>query len=126
MLKENLPNLVLIKSTQRNQPEQLAARETQKEVVATFNSAVINEGDMKYLWKLSKQIRKEILSRNWEFTGTFDKYKPSKILCTFLKWVLIGPHNLHRDRATQVEMVAEVAAEIISQNVKSDRQIQYH
>ena len=54
------------------------ARETQKEVVATFNSAVINEDDMKYLWKLSKQIRKEILSRNWEFTGTFDKYKHQK------------------------------------------------
>ena len=65
LLQENLPNLVGVKSTQRNQPEQLMTRETQQEVVATFNSAAINENDLKFLWKLLKQIRKEILSKNW-------------------------------------------------------------
>ena len=49
-----------------------------------------------------------------------------KILCTFLKWVLIGPHNSDRDRTKQVEIVVEVAAQIVSQNVKSDTQMQYH
>ena len=29
LLQENLPNLVVVKSTQRNQPEQLLTRETQ-------------------------------------------------------------------------------------------------
>ena len=43
----------------------------------------------------------------------------------FLKWVLIGSHNLDRDRTTQMEVV-EVAAKIVSQSVKSNRQIQYH
>ena len=56
LLQENLPNLFVVKITQRNQPEQLIARETKQEVVA------INERDMKSLRKLSKQIRKEILS----------------------------------------------------------------
>ena len=56
LLQENLPNLFVVKITQRNQPEQLIARETNQEVVA------INERDMKSLRKLSKQIRKEILS----------------------------------------------------------------
>ena len=65
LLQENLPNLVGVKSTQRNQPEQLMARETQQEAVATFNSTAINENDPKFLWKLLKQIRKEILSKNW-------------------------------------------------------------
>ena len=102
MLQENLPNLVVVENSQRNQPEQLMTRETQQEAVATFNSAAINENDMKSLLKLSKQIRKEILSENWEFAGTFDKYKSSKILCTFVKWVLIGPHNSDRDKTTQV------------------------
>ena len=101
-------------------------RETQKEAVATFNSSAINENDMKSLWKLSKQIRKEILSKNWKFAGTFDKYKPLKMICTVLKWVLLGRHNSDRDRTTQVETVVEMAAQIVSQNVKSDRQIQYH
>ena len=40
--------------------------------------------------------------------------------------MLIGPHNLDRDRTTQMETVVEVAAQIVSQNVKSFRQIQYH
>ena len=113
--------MVVVQSTQRNQAEQLMTRDTQQEAVATFNSAVINENDMKSLWKLLKQIRKEILSKNWRFAGTFDKYKLLKIQCTFLKWVLIGPHNLDRDRTTQMETVVEVAAQIVSQNVKSDR-----
>ena len=64
MLQENLPNLVAVKSMQLNPPEQLMAKETQQEAVATFNSAAINENDMKSLWKLSKQIRKEILSKH--------------------------------------------------------------
>ena len=41
-------------------------------------------------------------------------------------WVHIGQHNSDRDRATQVEKVVQVAAQIVSQNVKSGRQIQYH
>ena len=56
LLQENLPNFFVVKFTQRNQPEQLIARETNQEVVA------INERDMKSLRKLSKLIRKEILS----------------------------------------------------------------
>ena len=40
--------------------------------------------------------------------------------------MLIGPHNSHRDGITQAEMVVKVAAQIISQNVKSSRYIQYH
>ena len=40
--------------------------------------------------------------------------------------MLIGPHNLDRDRTTQMETVVEVAVQIVSQNVKSFRQIQYH
>ena len=75
------------------------------------------------MWKLLKQIRKEILSKNSEFAGTFDKYKPSKILRIFLKWVLIGPNNLDRDRTTQMETMVEAVAQIVSQSVKSDRQI---
>ena len=47
LLQENLPNLVVVKSTQRNQSEQLLTRETQEEAVTTFNSATINENDMK-------------------------------------------------------------------------------
>ena len=94
-------------------------------MVATLNYAAINENEIKSLWKLLKQIRKKIIILIG-ICWNFNKYKPSKIICTFLKWVLIGPHNLDRDRTTQVEMVVEVAAQVVSQNMKSNRQIQYH
>ena len=47
LLQENLPDLVVVKSTQRNQPEQFMTRETKQEAVATFNSATINENEGK-------------------------------------------------------------------------------
>ena len=37
-----------------------------------------------------------------------------------MKRVLIGPHNSDRDTISQVKTVVEVAAQIVSQNVKSD------
>ena len=43
LLQENLPNLVVVKSTKGNELEQLMMRETQQEAVATFNSAAVNE-----------------------------------------------------------------------------------
>ena len=82
--------------------------------------------NMKSLWKVSKQIRKEILARNWEFNGNFESYTPPHLLSTFLKWVLIGPHNTDTDGTQQLENIIEVTTEVVSQNVKSNRQTQYH
>ena len=48
---------------------------------------------MKSLLKLAKKLRKEILAYKWEFKGDFETYKPSTILSTSLKWVLLGPHR---------------------------------
>ena len=63
------------------------------------------------------------LKQKFGICWNFGKYKPSKILRIFLKWVLIGPHNLDRDRTTQMETMVEAVAQIVSQSVKSDRQI---
>ena len=81
---------------------------------------------MKSLWKISKQIRKEILAERWEFHGDFESYKPPHLLFTFLKWVLIGPHNSDDGRTKQIESIIEVTTEVVSQNMKSNRQTQYY
>ena len=81
---------------------------------------------MKSLWKISKQIRKEIIAERWEFDGDFESYKPPHLLFTFLRWVLIGPHNSNDRRTKQIESIIEVSTEVVSQNMKSNRQTQYH
>ena len=90
LLKTDLKDLVFVQSTQRNQPENVMMDKTHVQAVSSFNP---NESDMKYLWKISKQIRKEILVERWEFDGDFESYKPPHLLFTFRKWVLIGSHN---------------------------------
>ena len=42
------------------------------------------------------------------------------MLFTFLKWVLIGPHNSDGDRAKQIESIIEVTTEVVSQDMKSN------
>ena len=62
LLKTNLKDLVFVQSTQRNQPENVMMDKTHVQAVSSFNP---NESDMKSLWKISKQIRKEILAERW-------------------------------------------------------------
>ena len=96
---------------------------THVQAVSSFNP---NESDMKSLWKISKQIRKEILAERWEFDGDFESYKPPHLLFTFLKWVLIDPHNSDDGRTKQIESITEVTTKVVSQNMRSNRQTQYH
>ena len=39
---------------------------------------------------------------------------------------MIGPHNLDEGRTKQIESIIEVITEVVSQNMKSNRQTQYH
>ena len=98
LLKNNLKDLVFVQSMQRNQPENVMMDKTHVQAVSSFNP---NESDMKSLWEISKQIRKEVLAERWEFDG-FESYKPPHLLFTFLKWVLISPHNSDDGRTKQI------------------------
>ena len=123
LLKTNLKDLVFVQSKQRNQPENVMMDKTHVQAVSSFSP---NESDMKSLWKISKQIRKEILAERWKLDGDFESYKPPHLLFTFVKWVLIGPQNSDDGRTKQIESIIEVTTEVVSQNMKSNRQTQYH
>ena len=46
------------------------------------------------MWKVARFIRKEILDRDqWVFTGTFNDFESPPMLCTLLKWILLGMSN---------------------------------
>ena len=83
---------------------------TQVEAVSSFGT---DESDMKSLWKISRQIRKEILAEPCEFDCNFESYKPSHLLSTFLKWVLTGPHNSNAGKTKQIETIIGVTTEVV-------------
>ena len=58
-----------MQSTQRNQPESVMINKTQVEAVSSFST---DGSDLKSLWKISRQICKEILVEHWEFDSNFE------------------------------------------------------
>ena len=77
--------------------------------------------------KLAKKIREEILSQDWKFTGDFSTYKTLALLSMFLKWVLFGPCVSAENKDTkEIESLLNVTTQFISQNIKMNRQTNYH
>ena len=94
-------------------------------MVATLNYAAINENEIKSLWKPLKQIRKKIISKIWEFAGLLTNISHQKLYVRSSNGCSLV-HIIWIEIEQQVEMVVEVAAQVVSQNMKSNRQIQYH
>ena len=66
---------------------------THAEALNTYIDNEAEEQDFKASWRLSKKIRNDVLSKKWEFDGSFDKYEPANLLLTCVKWILLGPHK---------------------------------
>ena len=100
---------------------------TQSEVISDICDSTTTNNDIKSMLKLAKQIREEILSQDWKFTGNFSSYKTPALLSIFLKWVLFGPFvSAENDDTKEIEILLNVTAQFISQNIKTNRQTNYH
>ena len=64
LIQENINDIVFIKTTRRNEPEQLVASETQKQALREHTDAIANEEGIRLLWKLAKKIRGEVLQKS--------------------------------------------------------------
>ena len=58
LIPENINDIVFIKSTRWNEPVQLVASETQKQLLREHTDAIANEEDIHLLWKLAKKSQK--------------------------------------------------------------------
>ena len=85
LLSVNFPDLLFVKSTQKNKPEQLIYPSTQASVFNPHLDSIADESDIRSLWKLAKKIRLEVLEQKWEFQGKFTNYKMPALLSTFMK-----------------------------------------
>lgn len=129
LIQDNIPDIVFVKSTQKNKPDKLMTNLTQTEAINTYTETEADESDIKALWKLAKRIRSEVLSQKWEFTGNLKSYESPTLLSTFLKWVLLGPHtevSNEIERGPDIEKLMQTTSQFVSQNIKTSRQMNYH
>ena len=71
LISVNLPDLLFVKSTQKNKPGQLIFPSIQASALNAQMDSMADKSDICSLWKLSKKIRLEILEQKWEFQGKF-------------------------------------------------------
>ena len=80
------------------------------------------------MWKIAKCIRADFLVHKWRFEGDINNCIAPKLLTSFLKWVIIGPHTLDNDggdsQKNMEDLVGKVT-QLVAQNVKTDRQTNY-
>lgn len=84
-IKESLPESLFVKSDLRNKLEELAASITLK-AMKLFEEKVTDEKDVKSLRKLAKNVRKEVLSQDWQFSS----YRMPFLFLIFMKCVIFG------------------------------------
>ena len=100
---------------------------TQFEVISDICDSTTANNDIKFMLKLAKRIREQILSQDWKFTGHFSTYKTPALLSIFLKWVPFGACvSAEKDDTKEIESLLNVIGQFISQNVITNRQTNYH
>ena len=127
LILENVEGAVFVKPQNRNKPEQIIADSTQSEVISQLVDEGPTEGDLKIMWNVAKEIRKDILKRGWKFEGELHNFEASQLLQTFLKWVLVGPHKRNRPNhcTAQIESLMTVITQLVVQSVKTPKQANY-
>ena len=80
------------------------------------------------MWEIAKCIIADLLVDKWQFEGNINNYIAPKLLTSFLKWVIAGPHTLDNDGGDRHKHMQEFVGKVtqlVSQNMKTDRQIDY-
>ena len=78
------------------------------------------------MWKIVKCLRNEVLIHKWTFEGDIKDYTVPPLLWSFLKWV-IGPLMEPRNsaRREELDVLVRKVTQLVSQNVKTNRQVNY-
>lgn len=121
LIKESLPESLFVKSNLRNKLEELTASITQSEAMKLFEEKVTDENDVKSLRKLAKNVRKEVLSQDWQFSS----YRIPFLFLIFMKCVIFGSSidfTNYVERIFAVENLLQTKIQFISSNIKTEPQ----
>ena len=86
LIKQSLLEILFVKSNLRNKLEELTTSITQSEAMKLFEEKVTDKNDIKLLCNLAKNVRKEVLSQDWQFSS----YHMPFLFSTFMKCVIFG------------------------------------
>ena len=121
LIKESLPESLFVKSNLRNKLEELTTSITQSEAMKLFEEKVTDENDVKSLRKLAKNVRKEVLSQDWQFSS----YRIPFLFLIFMKCVIFGSSidfTNYVERIFAVENLLQTKIQFISRNIKTEPQ----
>ena len=121
LIKESLPESLFVKSNLRNKLEELTASITQSEAMKLFEEKVTDENDVKSLRKLAKNVRKEVLSQDWQFSS----YRIPFLFLIFMKCVIFGSSidfTNYVERIFAVQNLLQTKIQFISRNIKTEPQ----
>ena len=86
-----------------------------------FEEKVTDENDVKSLRKLAKNVRKEVLSQDWQFSS----YRIPFLFLIFMKCVIFGSSidfTNYVERIFAVENLLQTKIQFISSNIKTEPQ----
>ena len=115
---------MFIKSKNRIKPEEIMTSSTQSEVISDICDSITTNNDIKSMLKLAKKISqlKRYYHRNensLEISG-LTRHR-------HFKWILFGPCvSAENDETKEIESLLNVTAQFILQNIKTNRQTNYH
>ena len=71
LVEENLPEICFVPSNQENKPEKFTTKLTQAEAAKLYEEELSDAIDRRWLSKLAKKVRNEVLNQSWQFKYDF-------------------------------------------------------
>ena len=127
LIIDNIPEVDIIKSVRKNEPERIYANETTQSALEQAINCNQTE-ELNNIFNVSQIIRKNLLTLDkWQFKGSFDNFDEPQYLNLMLKWILVGPkrHLTTEVRDQAVNKNVSVISQLILQSIKTDRQVSF-
>ena len=129
LINEEMPNVVIAKSTRVNEPDRLLLKTTCDKAVSQVADANQNAYDgIKTIFQVAKQLRSAVLnSKNWNFDGSLTSVSEDKLpieLLLFFKWFISGTSSKRNDAKTEIiEKRVQTLAQNAAYSCLSERQV---
>ena len=124
--KDNIAQVEFIKPNRKNCLEKLCSSSEKDRIVDSVLESTTDIYDQ--IYETAMLIRNnEKEQKPWKFQGSFEDYQETDMLHALIKWIITGPKTTLNSEKRQhyLDRTVNNVTQIISQSIKSDRQIKY-
>ena len=125
LLSRDIPDIEFRQPPARNKSAFVALKSIVSKMVDTTAKSKI---DSPAMYDLCKTLRYEVMQfRDWNFTGDFSSWENPPVLEYVIKQIMLGPNyiKLDKQRKADAQKSVDIVCQVICQNSKSDRQVNY-